>query len=196
MTTERTHRDIPMEDTAARILDPETYSSLIDFYSSDALKKSTDKGEFDPAKQRGKFVRQCLKETPDVAEYLLSRMLWHHGNETIKLENWRDFQFITGLLQFDNYSDPRLTREQEIAFLKTTKAIYSAKGAAGFTRTYGNDSIGTWMMDEELIRYAMDHPESTERIRAILRDRGVLDAKEMISLVESSSHDSLLSGSL
>jgi hypothetical protein len=196
MTTEWTHRDIPMEDTAARILDPETYSSLIDFYSSDALKKSTDKGEFDPAKQRGKFVRQCLKETPDVAEYLLSRMLWHHGNETIKLENWRDFQFITGLLQFDNYSDPRLTREQEITFLKATKTIYSAKGAAGFTRTYGNDSIGTWMMDEELIRYAMDHPESTERIRAILRDRGVLDAKEMISLVESSSHDSLLSGSL
>lgn len=196
MTTERTHRDIPMENTAARILDPETYSSLIDFYSSDALKVTTDKGHFDPAKQRGKYVRHCLGETPSVAEYLISKMLWHHTNETIPLRNWRDFQFITGMLQFDNHAAPNLTREQEIVFLRITKAIYSAKGAAGFTRTYGNDSIGTWMMDEELIRYAMDRPESTERLRVILRERGVLDAKEMIQLVEFSSHDSLMSGVL
>jgi hypothetical protein len=196
MTTERIHRDIPKEKTAARILDPETYSSLIDFYSSDALKVTTNKGEFDPAKQRGKFVRQCLKEIPVIAEYLLSRMLWHHENETIQLENWHDFQFLAGLLQFDNPERPYLTREQEVIFLRLTRAIYSAKGAAGFTRTYGKDSIGTWMMDEELIRYAMEHPEHTERIHAFLRERGVLDSKEMIPLVESSSHDSLMSGVL
>jgi hypothetical protein len=196
MTTERTHRDIPMEDTAARILDPETYSSLIDFYSSDALRVTTDKGIYDPAKQRNKFVRQCLKETPVLAEYLLSRMLWHYDNETIPLQNWRDFQFLAGLLQFDNYNDPSLTREQETVFLKITRTIYSSKGAAGLTRTYGADSIGTWMMDEELIRYAMERPENAERIRAVLRERGVLDAKEMISLVESSNHDSLMSGVL
>lgn len=196
MTTERIYRDIPMEGTAARILDPETYSSLIDFYASDALKVTTDKGAYDPSKQRSKFVRQCLKEHSKVAEYLISRLLWHHDNETIPLQNWRDFQFLTGLLQFDNYNDPCLTREQETIFLRLTRSIYSAKGAAGFTRTYGADSIGTWMMDEELIRYAMDRPESTERLRAILRERGVLDAKEMIPLVESSNHDSLMSGVL
>lgn len=196
MTTERIHRDIPKENTAARILDPDTYSSLIDFYSSDALKKSADKGESDPAKQRGKFVRQCLKETPVIAEYLISRMLWHHDNKVIKLENWRDFQFLTGLLQFDKPERPSLTREQETTFLRLVRAIYSTKGATGFTRTYGDGSIGTLMKDEELIRYAMDHPENLERIRAVLRERGVLGAKDMIPLVESSNHDSVMSGVL
>lgn len=196
MTTERIHRDIPMENTAARILEPETYSSLIDYYSSNALKVTTDKGDYDPAKQRSKFVRQCLKESSQIAEYLISRMLWHHEHETIPLQNWHDFQFITGLLQFENAQTPSLTREQESVFLLVIKAMCSAKGTDGFTRTYGKGSVGTWMMDEELVRYAMARPESTERIRAILRERGVLEAQEIIPLVESSSHDSLMSGVL
>lgn len=196
MTSERTPRDIPKASTAARILTYETHRSLIDFYSSDALKVTTDKGIYDPAKQRAKFVGNSLNETPAFAEYLLSRFLWHHANSTIKLDNWRDFQFISGLLQFETASHPWMTREQEIAFLRVTRTIYSAKGNAGFTKTYGVNSIGTWMLDEELIRYVLNHPDISELVCNVLRDRGVLDAKEMIALVESTNHESLMGGVL
>jgi len=190
-------RNIPMASTAARILSAETLRGLEEFYASDALEVTTDKGQYDPSKQRAKWIKSVLKESPVIAEYLINRLVWHHNNETTNLRNWRDFQFITGLLQFDDPEAPALTREQEVALIRVTKVIYGAKnGGSGFTLNYGTDIVGTWMVNDDIGKYTINHPEHTDSICQIIRERGVIETADLNALLHATGHALLVGGSL
>lgn len=191
-----TGKTIPQPGKAAGVLSPETLFGLQEYYDSAAMMVTTDKGDYDPSKQRAKWFKDCFKEAPDVTEYCISRFLWHYHNATTKLDNWRDLQFIVGLLQYEDPASPSLTRDQEVALIRVTRAIYGARGAAGFTRKYGVELVGTWTISEGIGRYTLKHPEHAEGICRVIRDRGLIEGSELESLLNSTGHHLLVEGAL
>lgn len=200
MSTPAEHRMIPKALDAAQKLSPETLQGLKDFYKSEALTTSTDKGAFDPAKQRASWIKSVLKESSEIAEACISRLLWHHGNDTIRLANGFDLRYIVGLMHFEKEGAPLLNREQESALLKlgqTHSRFLQAKyGLLPVSNVYGEALEGVALSDYVLAAYVLEHPERANDIRTIVRDRKIIETEVIIGLAESLQHTALDEGVL
>lgn len=193
-------RMIPRAIAAAEKLSPETLQGLRDYYASNALRKTTDRGEYDPSKQRAKWVKQVLKESPEIAEKCISRLLWHHEHETVRLSGGKDFQYLVGLMHFDVDGGPVMSREQESGLLKTARCLNGHMehkfGLTSLSKTYGQALIGSTISDYTLGEYVLEHPERADDICYIIRSRGVIDTVNIAGLLESMGTRALNEGVL
>ena len=198
MEKPKASRSIPL---AAKLqLSPKTVQELQDYYDSDALEVTTTKGEFDPSKQRAKWIKQCLHEKSSVAERCISRFLWHHRNGTTKLENYYDFNFIVGLMHYDNAGTVTPSREQEAAALKVTRVLsryeQEVYGYPTMTKTYGQNLIGIEHPWDDITHYVLAHPNRAESVCTIIRTRQVVDVATIDGLLSTPTHGSMMSGVL
>ena len=198
MEKPKASRSIPL---AAKLqLTPKTVQELQDYYDSDALEVTTTKGDWDPSKQRTKWINLCLHEKSSIAERCISRLFWHHRNGTTKLDNMHDFNFIVGLMHYDNGNTITLTREQEIAAVKVARAlsVYEQEvyGYPTVTKTYGQNLTGIEHPWDDISHYVLAHPNRAESVCTIIRTRKVVDVAAIDGLLSTPTHSSMASGVL
>jgi hypothetical protein len=185
---------------AARKLSPDTLARLQAFYGSEAMSVTTGKGESDPSNQRAQWVKSCLNESASIAERCLGRLFWHHDNKSTKLVNYRDFECLVGLMEFDEDGSSTLTRAQETALMMTSKALshyeQEVLGQPSYTKYYGKRLVGTVFHSEELARYVINNPDRADDICHLIKHRGVVDAAVIEDMLSAAEHSAVISGVL